>query len=249
MFFILSKTISFLFLPGTLIGLAWFSYFLFKRWKFRKYLAYLGFGLFVLFTNDFLVNCILDKYQTSVTTLEPNEHYTYGILLTGMTNTLKLPKDRVYFHQNGDRMLQTLKLFYAHAFDTLIISGGGATALRDDLQEARVLKAYLKSINFPLEKVIIEDQSRNTHESAVILANTIGKRKILLISSASHLPRASKVFQKQGFLVTPYPTTFFTNDQMIAPSMFIPSADAFFKWHILFKEWMGLLAYKLAGYI
>lgn len=250
MFFILSKTVSYLFLPGTIIGLLWLAFFIFKKWKHRKYLSYIGFALFIIFTNDFFANYLLSKYQTPVKVLNKQQHFTYGILLTGMTNTLKLPKDRVYFHQNGDRMLQTLKLFYEGKIDTLIIAGGGATALRKDLQEARVLKSYLASINFPLEKVIIEDKSRNTYESAIFLKELITDRKVLLISSASHLPRASGVFKKQGFDVVAYPTTYFTSDNMIyAPNRFIPSADAFFKWHILFKEWMGLAAYKVAGYL
>lgn len=249
MFFILSKTISFLFLPATLIAVFWAGYFIFKKWKHRKFLSYIGFGLFLIFTNDFLANFLLSKYQTPVNSLGKEVHFTYGVLLTGMTNTLKLPKDRVYFHQNGDRMLQTIKLFYEGKIDTLVIAGGGATALRKDLQEASVLKSYLNTINFPQDKIIIEDQSRNTYESALLLKELISDRNILLISSASHLPRASRVFAKQGFEVEAYPTTYFTNDEMVDPSMFIPSADALLKWHILFKEWMGMAAYKVAAYI
>jgi len=252
MFFILSKTISYLLMPATLIGLAWLAFFIFRKWRYRKYLAILGFALFIIFTNDFLANSFLKAWQTEPANLETikSQRYTYGVLLTGMTNTLKEPKDRVYFNQNADRLLQAIMLHQQGIIDTLYISGGGATALRKDLQEARVLSSYLESIQFPMEKIIIEDQSRNTVESARFATDFIGnQQQILLITSASHMPRAMGCFEKEGFKVQSYPTVYHTNDEMISPSMFLPSHDALMKWHILFKEWMGYGAYWVAGYL
>lgn len=252
MFFILSKTISYLLMPATLIGLAWLAFFIFKKWRFRKYLAILGFSLFIIFTNDFLANSFLKAWQTEPANLETikSKKFTYGVLLTGMTNTLKEPKDRVYFNQNADRLLQAIMLHQQGIIDTLYISGGGATALRKDLQEARVLLSYLKSIDFSMEKVIIEDQSRNTVESARFASDFIeSQNEILLITSASHMPRAMGCFEKEGFKAQSYPTVYHTNDEMISPSMFLPSQEALMKWHILFKEWMGYSAYWIAGYL
>jgi uncharacterized SAM-binding protein YcdF (DUF218 family) len=239
MFFILSKTISYLLMPATLIGLAWLAYIIFRKWKHRKFLAILGFALFLIFTNDFLANSFLKAWQTEPANLDEikAQKYTYGVLLTGMTNTLKEPKDRVYFNQNADRLLQSMMLFKQGIIDTLYISGGGATALRKDLQESRVLLSYLESVNFPIEKVIIEDQSRNTVESARFANDFIPKQnRVLLITSASHMPRAMGCFEKEGYKIQSYPTVFLTNDEMINPAMFLPSDDAFLKWHILFKE-------------
>lgn len=252
MFFILSKTISYLLMPATLIGIAWLAFFIFKKWRFRKYLAILGFTFFIIFTNDFLANSFLKAWQTEPANLKSikSQKFTYGVLLTGMTNTLKEPKDRVYFNQNADRLLQAIMLHQQGVFDTLYISGGGATALRKDLQESKVLYNYLESIQFPMEKVIIEDQSRNTVESARFATDFIGNQEqILLITSASHTPRAMGCFEKEGFKVQPYPTVYHTNDELISPSMFLPSYEALMKWHILFKEWMGYSAYWVAGYL
>jgi len=239
-------------MPATLIGLAWLAYFIFRKWKHRKYLAVLGFVLFLIFTNDFLANSFLKAWQTEPADLEQlkNQDFTYGVLLTGMTNTLKEPKDRVYFNQNADRLLQSMMLFEQGIIDTLYISGGGATALREDLQESRVILSYLKSINFPVEQVVIEDQSRNTVESARFAKEFISiERRVLLITSASHMPRAMGCFEKEDYKIQPYSTVFLTNDEMISPSMFLPSDDALQKWNILFKEWMGYSAYWLAGYL
>lgn len=252
MFFILSKTISYLVMPATIVGLLWLAYFVFRKWRFRKYLAISGFALFILFTNDFLANSMLKAWQATPANLQEikSQTFSYGVLLTGMTNTQKEPKDRVYFNQNADRLLQAIMLHQQGIIDTIFISGGGATALRKDLQEAQVLSSYLKSIHFPMEKVIIEDKSRNTVESARFARDYLaGQSEILLITSASHMPRAKACFQKVGFEVESYPTVFHTSDGMISPAMFLPSVDALLKWNILFKEWMGYTAYWLAGYL
>jgi uncharacterized SAM-binding protein YcdF (DUF218 family) len=252
MFFILSKTISYLLLPAMLIFMLWLAFFIFNKWKFRKYLAIAGFALFILFTNDFLANFFLKSWETKPANLQQVEkqRFTYGVLLTGMTNTLKEPKDRVYFNQNADRLLQAIMLYQQGIIDTLYISGGGATALRKDLQEARVLASYLQSIRLPMDRILIEDESRNTVESARLATNHINPlHNVLLITSASHMPRAAACFEKEGFRITAYPTVYHTTDNMISPKMFLPSHEALMKWDILFKEWMGYAAYWAAGYL
>lgn len=252
MFFILSKTISYLLLPAMLIFMAWLAFFIFRKWKFRKYLAIAGFALFILFTNDFLANLCLKAWETEPANLLQvrKQKFTYGILLTGMTNTLKEPKDRVYFNQNADRLLQAIMLHQQGIIDTLYIAGGGATALRKDLQEARVLASYLKSIRLPMDRVIIEDESRNTVETARMATDYIDPmHKVMLITSASHMPRAAACFEKEGYSLTKYPSVYHTTDYGLSPKMFLPSQAALMKWDILFKEWMGYSAYWAAGYL
>ena len=252
MFFILSKTISLLFLPGTLILLCWVACFLFRKRRWSKYLAIVGVVLFVVFTNDFFANALLKAWEPEPVPYSHinKQHYTYGVVLTGMTNTKKQPEDRSYFGNNTDRLLQALTLFHSGVIDTLFISGGGATAVRSDLQESRRLKTYLSTINFPMDRLVIEDQSRNTVESARMAHDIIkSDEALLLITSASHMPRAKGCFEKEGFTVEPFPTTYMTSDGVVEVDMFLPSSDAFKKWHILFKEWMGYASYKVMGYI
>ena len=86
-------------MPATLIGLSWLAYFILKDGDIENTSLFLALSFFIIFTNDFLANALLKTYQTPVKTLSQEDHFTYGVLLTGMTNTLKLPKDRVYFHQ------------------------------------------------------------------------------------------------------------------------------------------------------
>jgi uncharacterized SAM-binding protein YcdF (DUF218 family) len=52
---------------------------------------------------------------------------------------------------------------------------------------------------------MIDTESRNSYENATGTKRLLRPVSNLLVSSASHLPRAVPVFTKQGFRVTPAP--------------------------------------------
>ena len=86
-------------------------------------------------------------------------------------------------------------------------------------------------------RVIFEDESRNTHGNAVFskfaLAPEPGQRW-LLVTSAAHMPRAIGAFRKAGFPVEPWPV----HDT-------VPSTHSLLA--VARHEWLGLLAYWVAG--
>ena len=60
---------------------------------------------------------------------------------------------------------------------------------------------------------MIDTEARNTYENATGTKRLLGPVSILLVSSASHLPRAVPVFTKQGFRVTPAPCDYVSQDR------------------------------------
>ena len=58
----------------------------------------------------------------------------------------------------------------------------------------------------------VDTEARNTYENATGTKRLLGPASILLVSSASHLPRAVPVFTKQGFRVTPAPCDYFARN-------------------------------------
>jgi uncharacterized SAM-binding protein YcdF (DUF218 family) len=59
---------------------------------------------------------------------------------------------------------------------------------------------------------MIDTEARNTYENATGTKRLLGPASILLVSSASHLPRAVPVFTKQGFRVTPAPCCYISQN-------------------------------------
>ena len=48
-----------------------------------------------------------------------------------------------------------------------IIITGASGSLSSDLKEADIIKSFLIRIGVPREKIIVENQSKNTHENAI----------------------------------------------------------------------------------
>ncbi len=255
MFFYLSKTIYFLLMPGTLIAICLLlSLFLRnKRWK--KISLVTAIILFLLFTNDFIINEILLRWEVPPTAFaDVPDDYDVGIVLTGIANLQKEPDDRVYFNKGADRIIHAIELYKRGKIRKILVSGGTGSLKRPDLTEANALLKVLQLFDIPEEDIIIEKESRNTHENALysakILNDSFADGKFILITSAFHLRRAKGCFEKVGIATDTFSTDFYTHPtSFTVDSMLLPNESAFDKWQTFIREILGIGAYKLAGYI
>jgi uncharacterized SAM-binding protein YcdF (DUF218 family) len=72
----------------------------------------------------------------------------------------------------------------------------------------------------------------------------------LLITSGFHMPRSIGCFKRMGLEVVPFRTDFYGHPRKFTPDiLFIPKLDALMNWQRLFKEWTGIAAYWVAGYL
>ena len=88
---------------------------------------------------------------------------------------------------------------------TLVLTGGDGQVFGTGPQEAVEMKRWAVRLGVPESATMIDTEARNTYENATGTKRLLGPASILLVSSASHLPRAVPVFTKQGFRVTPAP--------------------------------------------
>ena len=79
-------------------------------------------------------------------------------------------------------------------------------------QEAVEMKRWAVRLGVPESATMIDTEARNTYENATGTKRLLGPASILLVSSASHLPRAVPVFTKQGFRVTPAPCDYISQN-------------------------------------
>lgn len=95
----------------------------------------------------------------------------------------------------------------------LVITGGDGSIFGSGPKEADEMKRWAIRLGVPEQAIVIEDQARTTYENATGTRRLLGPASILLVSSASHLPRATALFHKQGFHVTPSPCDFTSKDR------------------------------------
>lgn len=88
----------------------------------------------------------------------------------------------------------------------LLISGGTPFS---SMSEASAAAAYLAELGVPKAKIMTEEASRDTIENAAFtrkLCDAKGYKNIILVTSASHMPRSMFLFRKAGFTaITPFP--------------------------------------------
>ena len=89
----------------------------------------------------------------------------------------------------------------------------------------------------------LEPNSSNTAENAKnsseILAKS-GVTTVVLVTDATHMPRAQLMFEKNGITVLPAPTGFTNDSPGFDPYLYLPSAGALAQSSAAIKEWVGL---------
>lgn len=113
---------------------------------------------------------------------------------------------------HGDRVFHAARLYKAGKAKWIIASGGWDVWSGEDIEtQASAMRALLKELGVPEEVVLTEDTSRNTRENALFTKSLLddnGFKKILLVTSALHIPRALAEFRTACPQVYPAPTDF-----------------------------------------
>lgn len=256
MFFFLSKFLLFLIQPLNWI-LALIVYGLVGKNPKRKRRA-LRIAIAVLFVNSnpIISNIVAKMYEAEgVEVAALKAQYDYAIVLGGFANLASpYDEDRLNLNSSANRLSQTVDLYYQGKIKKIILSGGNGNIVGNQENEAINAAAYLKRIGIPEEAIIIDKKARNTHENfkySKELLNQNGEiANILVITSAFHVPRSRLIAKKAGVACDFFPTDFYFKDWELTPSnTFIPDNDCMKMWQFMIKEWFGLLAYKLKGYI
>ncbi|MFW5700625.1 MAG: YdcF family protein [Cyclobacteriaceae bacterium] len=257
MFFILSKVLLFLIQPlNWIVGVLLASWIIKSSiWKKRLFVA--GMVLLLFFTNGFISNTILKAWEVEPVPIAQLPVYKAGIILTGVTDREMKPRDRVYFHKGADRVTHALHLYRIGKIEKILISGGNSEIIPedDDVAEADNIVGFFTMTGVPREDILIDNKARNTHESAInckkILEDKYPGARHLVITSAFHMRRAKPCYDKVGLTVDDFSCDFNTGrgEEFSLFDVILPTAGAIQQWNILLKEWVGIVAYKLQGYI
>jgi uncharacterized SAM-binding protein YcdF (DUF218 family) len=108
----------------------------------------------------------------------------------------------------------------------------------------------------------LESKSRNTFENAQFAREILTEKdinKIILVTSASHMPRSIHLFEEQGFDVIPAPTDYDVTQanwqalrQASIPVQImnlIPNVENLNSITNTMKEYIGILFYRFRGMI
>ena len=110
---------------------------------------------------------------------------------------------------------------------------------------------YLRDIaikyGVPNKNILLTENVENTDQEAKAVAELLygASPKIILVTSAFHMPRAQKVFEAAGINTEPFAVDFLGEADMSTIMNFIPSAGTFSQTRFFIRELIGRLYYNL----
>lgn len=256
MFLFFSKLLYFLIQPINWIILPMVYALLGKNKKWKKRCLTLSCILGIFFSNHFIFNQFMRLWEVYTLKMdEIEEPYDIGILLGGYSNFFSEPDDdRHNFNERGGRFMQAFELYKRGKFKKFLLTGGsGFIVFGSKKSEALLARQYLLRLGVPESDIIVEPDSKNTHENATLTKKILDKKypnaKCLLITSAWHMRRSMACFTKEGIQYTPFSVDHIGEVTIFGPgSVIIPNSETIYRWEILIKEMVGSVAYKIRGY-
>lgn len=152
----------------------------------------------------------------------------------------------------GNRVIKAVRLFKRNAAPLIVMTGGSGDLFDPDFKEAELMRAFAVEFGVPKDKVLVETESRNTRENVLYtkkLLDKIQAKKVILVTSAFHLPRALGLLKKAGIHAVPVASDFYVTDNRYDPFSFIPHPGSLSLSSVAVKEYLGLFVYRLMGWI
>jgi uncharacterized SAM-binding protein YcdF (DUF218 family) len=158
---------------------------------------------------------------------------------------------------SADRILYAARLYRAAKAPMIIVAGGNVFPQPGVKPESFYVAQLLQEWGVPKRAIITEGNSRNTYQNALESKRILEKRdigKILLVTSALHMPRALAVFQSLGIDAIPAVTDiriaqYDLPDTHPVVLDWLPNVQSLLLTTLAIKEHLGMWVYRWLGWI
>jgi uncharacterized SAM-binding protein YcdF (DUF218 family) len=245
MLFYLKKLISAFLLPvpiGVILLLLAFIFLLKNSYKKAKIFLIISILWFGTLSNQTISNMIIAPLENShKTLLETPRDIKYILVLgNGHKTDENLPISSELNTTAMNRLIEGLRHYYnlknSGKNPKLIVSG---YAFDDPNSHAQMQKRLAISLGVDELDIITLDTPKDTKEEAIESKKIVNDEKIILVTSASHMKRASKLFKKEGLNIVESPTNHKVSYSSYPSSYF--NANNLVKVELAFHEYLGMI--------
>ena len=262
MFVFLSKLLPPFVYPLGLIGLLiLLALLLAKRYRLQKGILILALVCLWLAGNRWVATGLTRSLEWRYLPPNPLPQAEVMVVLGGGTEAPDYPRSIVEVNGAGDRITYAAWLYQQGVAEHILVSGGTLdwTVLKST--PAQDMSSLLQLMGVPEQAIWLQPDSRNTYEDAIYSARILHEKgidRVLLVTSAWHMPRAVKLFQAQGLDVIPLPTDYNVTEADWAelwgrdPRAWVlgalPGVDHMALTTKILKEYIGMLTYSIRGW-
>jgi len=169
------------------------------------------------------------------------------VVLSGMVRTINGKKGLSYeWNEASDRIFAGIELIKKNKAPIMVLTGG-KLPWSAGKPEGEYLRDVAIKYGVPNKNILLTENVENTDQEAKAVAELLNKAspRIILVTSAFHMPRAQKVFEAAGINIESFPVDFLSGAEKYTIVNFIPSAKAFNQTSFFIRELIGRLYYNL----
>jgi uncharacterized SAM-binding protein YcdF (DUF218 family) len=262
MFVFLSKLLPLFLYPLGLILLSLLGI-IFWSWRQQlglQWLALVALAILLVSANTWVSDALLRTLEYQYLPTEDLPKAPVIVVLGGGLYQATYPRQFPEVAEAGDRVIYGAQIYQEGKAPYIIATGGRIPWLgKVTTSEAEDMALLLQRLGVPREAIIKEEKSLNTRQNALFTQKILQQRginTIILVTSGYHMPRAKRVFEKLGITVIPAATDFLSqpsgkNNFNLANVILslMPDAKSLQMTTMALKEYLGLVIYKLQGWV
>ncbi len=129
-----------------------------------------------------------------------------------------------------------------------VYASGSQALTHESESEGAIMRRWLIRLGVPEGMVHAETAAANTWQNAAYIRRLLasrGIRRVVLVTSAWHMPRSVWCFERQGMKVIPAPTDYLTRMSPYDVRSWFPGRGAFADSCDALHEYLGILWYRL----
>jgi len=209
------------------------------------FLIVLVYGLSIAPVANYLIYSLEGSYLRRG--LDIPREFDALVVLGGGSFDIKPTQETFLQNTSLSRLMRGLTLYNRQPSKYFVCSGDGPASV----PEAEMMAELALAFGIPKEKIRIEAKSKTTWENAQEV-NKIFIRKdmsIGLVTSAWHMKRAEREFNKYFSDVTPLPADFrYASPGKYTAVRYLPRSESLHRTSIALQEMAGYLWYSIKGF-
>lgn len=251
----------FIYPTGLITLLVILSLFFWKKRRLSLTFLVIAFAILLIAGNKYVAASLTRTLEWRYSPLPAGTNADAIVVLGGGTEPEVDPRRMVEVNSAGDRVLYAVKLYQDGIAPVLLLSGGDIDFLYDSPSTpADDMATLMEMVGIPREQMLVQNASLNTEQDAKYSCAIIkekGYEKVILVTSAFHMPRSVALFEARGCPVIPAPVDYSVTadswEALTHPTLeefvinLMPSHTHLSSVTKSMKEYLGMIFYHLSG--
>ncbi len=185
----------------------------------------------------------LERHYLKLDTV-PSDAAAIVVLGGGSCSDQALPLSSQLTESSLIRLTQGISLFNQTDSIPLIVTGG---AVLDTVAIAALQRRMAISLGVDSLRIFMADSALDTEMEAQHVKKMVKSNKVVLVTSAMHMPRAAALFRKAGLEPIPSPTHYEYSNSPLTPGDFFPSGQNMQNASTAAHEYLGMIWSSVRG--